>query len=183
MTAKRWIKLGAVTLALAAALHFLILWLIPLAITGVFIRRLVKEAGYNHVVTRPLPTDKSREVVKPSPDLLYAACSFDIGAGPVRISAAKPPQGYWSLALYDRNSDNFFKINNSEATGERVELILGLAPKAADFAAAFPSAIYVQTPHAIGVMLARILVLDRAEMAAALAAQASVRCDPIEARG
>jgi len=182
MTAKRWIRLGAVTLALAATLHFLILWLIPLAITGVFIRRLVKDVGYNHVVTRPLPTDKSREVVKPSPDLLYAACVFDVGAGPVRISA-KPAPGYWSLALYDRNSDNFFKINNSEATGERVELILGSAPTAGAFAAAFPSAIYVRTPHAVGVMLARILVLDRSDMGAALAAQASLRCDPIEARG
>jgi uncharacterized membrane protein len=181
MTATRWMKLGAVTLTLAGVLHVLVVWLIPYAITSAFIYRVTRQAGYNRIVTRPLPTDATREVVKPSPDLLYAACVIDVSGGPVRISA-RPPQGYWSLALYDRNSDNFFKVNDSEVKGDRIELILGSMPNAGNLTANFPLATYVPTPHTVGVMLARILVLDQADMQAALAAQASISCDPINSQ-
>ena len=178
MTARRLFGLGAITLMLAGVLHVLIVWLIPYAITGAFIRGISRQVGYNTVARPPLPTDKSRSVVAPSPDLLYAVCIFDVGAGPVRISA-RPPHGYWSLALYDRNSDNFFRTNDSEVKGDTVELILGLAPSDANSKARFPAAAYVQTPHPVGVMLARILVLDPTDMKAALDAQSSVGCRPL----
>ena len=177
MTARRWIRLGAVTLVLAAGLHGLIVWLIPHAITLAFVRGVSKRVGYNTVLMPPLPTHRSRSVVAPSPDLLYAVCVFDVSAGPVRISA-RPPRGYWSLSLYDRNSDNFFGINDNEVKGETVELILTLGPADAGIKAKFPSATYVQTPRSIGVMLSRILVLDPANMQAERDAQASVRCGP-----
>jgi uncharacterized membrane protein len=178
MTARRWIRLGAVTLMLAAGLHGLIVWLIPHAITFAFVRGVSKQVGYNAVLTPPLPTDQSRSVVAPSPDLLYTVCVFDVGAGPVRISARRP-QGYWSLSLYDRNSDNFFGINDNEVKGDAVELILTLGPADAGIKAKFPSATYVQTPRATGVMLSRILVLDPANMQAERDAQSSVRCGPV----
>ena len=177
MTARRWIGLGVVTLVLAAGLHGLIVWLIPHAITFAFVRGVSKQVGYNTVLTSPLPTDQSRSVVAPSPDLLYVACVFDVGAGPVRISA-RPPQGYWSLSLYDRNSDNFFRTNDSEIKGDTVELILTLGPADAGIKAKFPSATYVQTPRSTGVMLSRILVLDPVNMQAERDAQSSVRCGP-----
>jgi uncharacterized membrane protein len=175
MTARRWIRLGVVTLALAAGLHVLIVWLIPHAITLAFVRSVSKQVGYNAVLTPPLPTDQSRSVVAPSPDLLYAVCVFDLSAGPVRISARRPP-GYWSLSLYDRNSDNFFGINDNEIKGDTVELILTAGPADAGIKARFPAATYVQTPRSTGVMLSRILVLDPANMQAERDAQSSVRC-------
>ena len=177
MTARRWIGLGVVILVLAAGLHGLIVWLIPHAITFAFVRGVSKQVGYNTELTPPLPTDQSRSVVAPSPDLLYVACVFDVGAGPVRISA-RPPQGYWSLSLYDRNSDNFFRTNDSEIKGDTVELILTLGPADAGIKAKFPSATYVQTSRSTGVMLSRILVLDPANMQAERDAQSSVRCGP-----
>jgi uncharacterized membrane protein len=182
MTARRWIGLGAVTLLLAAALHLLIVWLIPTAITYGFMRGFSKQVGYNNAVAPPLPTDKSRSVVAPSPDLLYAACVFDDGAGPVRVSL-RPPKSYWSLSLFDRNSDNFFRTNDGEQKRDSVELILTLAPADAELRARFPSAVMVQTPHATGVMLARILVLDQANMQEQRDAQASVRCGALAGQG
>ena len=178
MTARRWIRLGLVALALAAGLHLLIVWLIPHAITFAFVRSVSKQVGYNAVLTPPLPTHQSRSVVAPSPDLLYAVCAFDVGAGPVRISARRP-QGYWSLSLYDRNSDNFFGINDNAIKGDAVELILTLGPADAVTKAKFPSATYVETPRSTGVMLSRILVLDPANMQAERDAQSSVRCAPV----
>jgi len=104
-------------------------------------------------------------------------CVFDVSAGPVRISARRP-QGYWSLSLYDRNSDNFFAINDHEVKDDSVELILTLGPPDAGIKAKFPSATYVETPRSTGVMLSRILVLDPANMQAERDAQSSVRCGP-----
>jgi uncharacterized membrane protein len=178
MTARRRIRLGVVTLVLAAGLHGLIVWLIPHAITFAFVRRVGREVGYNTVLTSPLPTHQARSVVALSPDLLYAVSVFDVSAGPVRISARRPP-GYWSLSLYDRNSDNFFRTNDNEIKGDTVELILTPGPADAGIKAKFPAAIYVQTPRSTGVMLSRILVLDPANMQAERDAQSSVRCGPL----
>jgi len=174
---KRWLTLGAVTLLLAGGLHVLIVWLIPHAITFAFVRGVSQQVGYNTVFAPPLPTHESRSVVAPSPDLLYALCVFDVSAGPVRISARRP-QGYWSLSLYDGNSDNFFRTNDSEIRDDAVELILTREPADAGTKAKFPSATYVQTPRAWGVMLSRILVLDPANMQGERDAQSSVRCGP-----
>jgi len=174
---KRWIGLGVVTLVLAACLHVLIVWLLPHAITFAFVRGVTKQIGYNAVFAPPLPTHESRSVVAPSPDLLYAVCVFDVSAGPVRI-AARRPQGYWSLSLYDGNSDNFFRTNDSEIKDDAVELILTRGPVDAATRVKYPSATYVQTPRATGVMLSRILVLDPANMQSERDAQSSVRCGP-----
>lgn len=172
---KRWIRLGVVTLGLTAGLHVLIVWLIPHAITFAFVRGVTRQIGYNTVFAPPLPTHESRSVVAPSPDLLYAVCVFDVSAGPVHI-AARRPQGYWSLSLYDGNSDNFFRTNDNEIKGDTVELILTRGPADAATKARFPSATYVETPRATGVMLSRILVLDPVNMQIEREAQWSVRC-------
>jgi uncharacterized membrane protein len=179
MRTARWIKNGCLVLVLAGVLHLLVIWLIPRAITAVFLRRITAQAGYNQVVLPPLPTDKSREVVKPSPDLLYALCVYDLSSGPVRISA-KLSEGYWSIALYARNSDNFFHLNDRQAKGDRVELILSDMGDSADLRARYPDAIHVHPASTVGLMLARSLVLDPNDLKAVIEARSSTRCTPLK---
>ena len=181
MRTHRWRRLAAITLLLSVGLHFGIVWLIPRVITGVFMSRVVAQAGTNRVVTPGLPTDTSRGVVMPSPDLLYAACVFEVAAAPLRITA-QPPDGYWSAALYDSNSDDFFTINDSELAGRPLDLILTRAADAA-LRARFPTERIVETPHPTGVLLVRALVLDPSNMQSAARAQASVRCTPVDPAG
>jgi len=175
MRTARWVKIGCIVLLLAAALHVLVVWLIPRAITAVFLRRIAAQAGYNEVVLPPLPTEKSRDVVKPSPDLLYALCIFDISAGPVRISA-RPSPGYWSIALYARNSDNFFHLNDLEVKGDHVELILSDAGRSAELQARYPDAIVVRPASSVGLMLTRSLVLDPGDIKTVIDARSSTHC-------
>ena len=179
MRTARWVKVGCIVLLLAATLHLLIVWLIPRAITAVFLRRTAAQAGYNQVILPPLPTEKSRDVVKPSPDLLYAVCIFDISAGPVRISA-RPSPGYWSMALYARNSDNFFHLNDLEVKGGRVELILSDASRAAELKARYPDAIVVNPASTVGLMLTRSLVLDPDNIKSVIEARSSTDCAPLK---
>jgi uncharacterized membrane protein len=156
-----------------------VIWLIPRAITAVFLRRIAAQAGYNQVVLSPLPTDKSRDVVKPSPDLLYALCIFDISAGPVRISA-RPSPGYWSIALYARNSDNFFHLNDLEVKDGRVDLILADASQSAELKTRYPDAIHIQPASTVGLMLARSLVLDPDDIKTVIDARSSTSCAPLK---
>jgi len=172
------IKRGGIILALAALFHFATVWLIPRAITTVFMHRVAERAGYNNVVLPPSPTDKSRDVVKPSPDLLYAVCVFDLSRGPVRI-AATPPKSYWSIALYARNSDNFFKMNEREAKGTPIELILASAGGGDALAAAHPGAVLVRPPGEVGVMLTRSLVANPETMKDVLDARANTHCEAL----
>jgi len=172
-------RLALITVCLAAVLHVGIVMMIPSGIMAIFLRRLSVQVAANHVTRPALPDATSRGVVAPSPDLLYGACAFDLSGGPVRI-ALRPPDGYWSVALYDRNTDNFYHRNDRDHPGATFEVILTAGTPPATLAQRFPMAQVVTTPHTTGLMLARFLVLDRGKMTDALAAQASLRCDPVD---
>jgi uncharacterized membrane protein len=177
---RRLVMLAA-TLAVAAVVHVAVVALVPIAVASVFMSRLAATYGVNNVVATALPTDKARNVVKPSPDLLYAACVYDISAGPVHV-LIDAPAGYWSLSLFSRNTDNYFKLGGVDVKSGRAELVVGSANAAAQAQRDFPDAKFVAAPGASGVMLARVLVLDPAHMAAELAAQHSVRCEALNKR-
>ena len=71
----------AATLATALLVHFGTLYALPRLV----MRRALKtmgEANSMHFGTRP--TAASRVVVRPSPDILYASCPFDLSSGPLR---------------------------------------------------------------------------------------------------
>ena len=52
-------------------------------------------------------TQNSRNVVRPSPDLAYATCAYDLSNGPLLIEAAPSPnQGYVSISVFAANTDN-----------------------------------------------------------------------------
>ena len=183
MSSARWLKLGALTLVLAALMHAGIVWLVPRVITGTFIKRLSAQAGTNRVVLPPLPSATSRGVVKPSPDLLYAVCVFDLTKGPVRV-AATLPGGYWSMAFYAPNSDNFFTLSEREITrpgadSKGLSAAVILLPPGSTRTFDQPVGTVVHAPSTTGVMLARSLVLDPANMQEQLAARAKTRCEPL----
>ncbi len=102
-------------IAVAVLTHFALLYGFPRTAMGVAIQRIGR--GYFNV-WRPAPrvTEASRGIVRPSPDLAYSACSYDLGQGPLKIRVA-PWRGYWSLSFYQDNSDNFFVIDDREARG------------------------------------------------------------------
>ena len=100
----------------------------------------------NKPLLPPLPTDTSRGVVKPSPDLLYALCVYDLAKGPVVVSAM-PSADYWSVALYAGNTDNFFVLNDRQAAGKPVTLVIADREAADDKErASYGAARWVRSP-------------------------------------
>ena len=72
----------------------------------------------NAFVHADVVTPKSRGVVRPSPDLIYSVCIYDLSKGDVVIRMS-PQDTYHSLSLYDDQTNNFYVKNGIEA-GNRV---------------------------------------------------------------
>ncbi len=110
---KGWGKyvLGALIAALIA--HAAVVLLTPNIVMGVVMGRLA-QGHSNAWAHAPRVSEDSRGVVRPSPDLAYSACAFDLSHGPVHI-AAHGWDDYMSLSLYAANSDNFFVLSDKES--------------------------------------------------------------------
>jgi len=101
---RRLVLLGAV-LAIAVATHLAVVLAAPRVLMTIAASRIShKGALNNRWIYPPRATEASREIVRPSPDLAYAACVFDLHDGPIHITVA-PGADYTSLTLYAPNTD------------------------------------------------------------------------------
>ncbi|MBK6704983.1 MAG: DUF1254 domain-containing protein [Caulobacteraceae bacterium] len=62
----------------------------------------------------PRTDEEARRVVRPSPDLAYSACVYDLAQGPLHVTAAAWDD-YMSVSVFAANSDNIFVQNDREA--------------------------------------------------------------------
>jgi len=175
----------ALWLLLAGFVHGLAVWALPRVIMRGAMSRLVPVNAavadeHVRVLYPPLTTAASRQIVLPSPDLAYALCVYDLRQGPVDVDAAPAWPGYWSVALYADNTDNYLVRNDRAASTRPVHWRLALAEKTgaatADAATASGREL-VLAPSARGLLLLRVLVADRhGEATAAAQAQRSLHC-------
>ena len=143
-----WAALG-----IAVISHFAFIHAAPRVMMDVAIKR-VGGGGANQWQFADRVTPLSRQIVRPSPDFAYSACSYDLSDGPVVITAT-PWNAYWSLSLYAANSDNFFVIDDREARyGAEITLVrAGRAhPEGASMV--------VESPSGRGIALIRRLAPD-----------------------
>jgi uncharacterized membrane protein len=165
--------------AVALLTHVLVVWAIPYVIMAALsMSRPAEERGTGPLFP-PMTDATQRRVVMPSPDLLYATCAFDVREHALRIQADPKLPGYWSIALYAANSDNFFVLNDRQAAGAPVDLVL-IGPDMAKPGALPAGARLVKAPGGRGLLLMRVLVGDyAAEREAVEAARRSLRCTPL----
>jgi uncharacterized membrane protein len=125
----RW---AAGTLVLAAVVHFAVILAYPLTAMRGLMDAVEDEAGGpNLAIYPPRPDHTARRVVRPSPDLLYAICVYDVSEGPVFVRGPAVDT-YWSLSLYAANSDNFY-VTSRVPKGQRWGHVV-LAEKGTDVA-------------------------------------------------
>jgi len=103
----------------------------------------------------PRMTPETQSVVRPSPDLAYSACVFDLDEldGDLRVKMAGY-DGYSSLSFFDANTNNFTTIRGD---GSDVEVLLS----ANGSSTSGPNAI--AAPSSKGVILIRRLAPTQAE--------------------
>ena len=145
--------------ATAVFAYFAVINAIPGFIMGVALKRFEEGGARNAFAHPPATTPASREVVKPSPDLLYSACAFDLSEGAIRITVA-PWEDYVSLSLFADNTDNFFAMNDTDAGGEPIDLIL--VAENADAPEVSGDVEVVRSPSKVGLALVRRLTPTKA---------------------
>ena len=153
----RWIKWTLFTLILAALVHWAVISEAPSLIMWRAMGRLA-QGKTNAIWHGERATADSRAVVKPSPDLLYSTCAFDVSRRPLKIVTGAPRDTYWSVALYADNTDNFFVMNDTVAKGQPVTIILLGPGQSAPSDAA--GTIAVSAPTAKGLVLFRTLIAE-----------------------
>jgi uncharacterized membrane protein len=121
---KTWPLWIAGTIALAAVFHILTVFALPYGIMNRAMAGIAAQAGgVNKPVYPDRATAASRSIVRPSPDLLYTACVYDVSDRPVRLTSPVPDT-YWSLSAFAANTDNFFVVNDRQVRNKRIEIIL-----------------------------------------------------------
>jgi uncharacterized membrane protein len=174
---KRWLFRILATLVLAAVFHVLTVMAFPTAMM-VALSWKSKDLGRssNVLYHQPRVTADSRAVVRPSPDLLYSVCSYDVSKVPLRISASVPDT-YWSLSFFASNTDNFFVINDREVKATPVDIVLvgpGTSYKNPG------TALVVTSPSNRGVALIRILITDDSRIEELTRIQKQAFCRPVD---
>ncbi|WP_309623230.1 DUF1254 domain-containing protein [Novosphingobium sp.] len=171
----RTLKLLALFGAAAAVGHVGLV----LATPHVLMRAAMNKLGgpdkaVNAFLFGPRTTQNSRGVVRPSPDLAYSTCVYDLSNGPVRISAApSPDEGYVSLSVFAANTDN---IAVFDTTRQPQGIVFVLAREAQKTP---PGVTVVISPSDRGIVLDRRLAPNAERFAAADAARSADRCAPL----
>ncbi|MGV8996336.1 MAG: DUF1254 domain-containing protein [Parvibaculaceae bacterium] len=174
---KRVILFSVSSLVLAVVVHIGALHALP---GGIMSRVMMKVGGngsVNAFVQQPLPTDKARGVVRPSPDLAYSICILDLTKEPVHIVVplTKP---YTSVALYARNTDNYFVRNDRDSDGKSLDVVV-IGPDTKKPENLPTGAEVVTAPTTKGLVLVRRVVESADAFAAIDATRKSSVCAPL----
>ncbi|WP_161554147.1 DUF1254 domain-containing protein [Stenotrophobium rhamnosiphilum] len=160
------LKLIAVFILIAGLSNLATVAALPYLINAYVAHRIADVVGgYNKALHAPRPDSHARTVVRPSPDLLYTACAFDISEHPLLITA--PVQrSYVSVSAFASDTSNFAAINDSllqaDASGNKhFNLVLVREGVSVDLPA---GAQVIKAPSDKGLVLFRSLITDEAQL-------------------
>lgn len=169
---KIWIYIASFLAAIAIS-HAAVVVGAPYLIMGVAIKKVSRGGTeVNHFVFGPRTTEASRQIVRPSPDLAYATCAFDLSHGPVHVSA-KPWDDYMSISVFQANGDNIYAVNDRQAP-QGVDFILARRGQATP-----AGKLVVISPTDRGIILDRRLTPTQQRFALADEVRRSDQCVPL----
>lgn len=136
----------------------------------------IRTTGPNTFHHGRAPTHRSRQIVMPSPDLVYSSCVYDLSAGNLVIAGDLPPEGhYWSLSLYAHNTDNYFVLNDRELPARSFEIVLRRDGNGS------PAGVRtVASPTRTGIALVRMIQRKADDLPLIQASQQSIRCSIVK---
>jgi uncharacterized membrane protein len=153
---------GIVAAAVGVGAHLVTLYTIPYTVMSRVTAAPSGQVGWNAALSPPRSTATSRGIVRPSPDLLYTLCAYDVSKGALRVTAPVPTETYWSVALYADNTDNFFVVNDRQSGPlglvDFVVYLDGTRPPVEDL----PK---IKSPSKTGLVLFRTLIANEAKLA------------------
>lgn len=171
----RPIKLAILFAGAVVVGHLGLVMATPHLLMNVAMKRISEEGQrINQFSFGPRTTAQSRGVVRPSPDLAYASCVYDLSGGPVLVQAGpSPAAGYVSISVFAANTDNI-AVFDSTGSPQGIRFVLARAGQ--------PTPVgekVVISPSDRGIVLDRRLAPTAELFAAADQARRGNRCAPL----
>ena len=152
---RTWLFPILVGFAAAAAAWYGTLVAAPHFLMSTAIERIGERGTVNNFGFGELSTADNQPIVRPSPDLVYSSCVFDISKGPVLIDVPPVPEAYWSISVFDARTDVMAVRSDRDTGGKPARLALlqkgGIAPAGYE---------PVELGYDTGIALIRILLSD-----------------------
>jgi uncharacterized membrane protein len=167
---------GAVLFVLT---YRLLLHRVPIKLMDGAEKRLlsIRTSGPNTFHHGRTPTHKSRQIVMPSPDLVYSSCVYDLSAGDLAIAGRLPPEGhYWSLSLYAHNTDNYFVLNDRELASRSFSIVVRREGRSGPL----EDTMTIESPTQTGIALIRMIQRKQEDLPIIQASQQSIRCHVVK---
>jgi uncharacterized membrane protein len=168
-------------LLIAVVVHAASLLLVPRVAMARAITLMTRIGPLNTMTQAPRATAASRAIVRPSPDLLYSSCPYDLGAipgGMLHVHARGLPKTYWSVSAFDADTNNFFVRNDRQAGNGAVDFVIvarGVATNGIELPV-------IVSPTMRGIVLFRTLIDDDKRLAEIDAARKRAACEAYEGR-
>ena len=123
------------------------------------VRRISAKTGLNVMAYGNLASPTNQPIVRPSPDLAYSTCPFNLSAGPLLINVVPVAGRYNSLSVFDGRTDVVFVRNDVQADGKPFKVVIALAEQRV------PAGVEtVRVKYSRGIALIRLLLADPDEI-------------------
>ncbi|HQV02831.1 MULTISPECIES: DUF1254 domain-containing protein [unclassified Novosphingobium] len=172
---KRPVKLALLFAVAAAVGHVGLVYVTPHFLMNIAMKRISQDGKLiNQFYFGPRTTQNSRGVVRPSPDLAYSSCAYDLSGGPLLIEAQpSPDNGYVSISVFAANTDNI-AVFDSAINPQGIRFVLAREGQATPAGEKV-----VISPSDKGIVLDRRLAPSAERFAAIDPARRGDKCQPI----
>jgi uncharacterized membrane protein len=150
-----WLFPMLIGLVLAVASYQATLLATPYALMGAAMKRIGSAGPPNRFAFGPMATADRQPIVRPSPDLSYSTCTFDVSEGPVLIDVEPVPGHYWSVSIFDARTDVATVRSDRDTGGKAARLVLHHKDMQIE---KVPGYDHVALDHEKGIALIRILL-------------------------
>ena len=102
---RNWIFPALAAVIMAVTAYQVTLLATPYALMYAALQKIGARTEPNRFAFSPMSTADNQPIVRPSPDLSYSTCVFDLSDGPVLIDVEPVPGRYWSVSIFDARTD------------------------------------------------------------------------------
>lgn len=96
----------------------------PYVLMSAAMKRVGSAGPVNRFAFGKMATADNQPIVRPSPDLSYSSCVFDLSKGPILIDVEPVPGHYWSLSIFDARTDVAAVRSDRDTGGKPAKLAL-----------------------------------------------------------
>jgi hypothetical protein len=146
----------------------------PFVLMHAAMKKLGARGPDNQFAFGQMATADRQPIVRPSPDLAYTSCVFDLSKGPVLVDVAPVPGHYWSVSIFDARTDVAAVRSDRDTGGNAARLAL-LKPGQKAPSGYEP----VRLQHDRGIALIRTLLANAEEFPAVDAIRRKSTCKQI----